>query len=89
MKKVQYWKNSIPLFNDENNNESLSDALIINNSEESEDSKDESTTHFDGSSQTESQLSTTRLAITNFPNNNEFIATSTYYTHTLPVFEDM
>ena len=29
-------KHSIPLFDDENNNESLSHALIINNSEESE-----------------------------------------------------
>ena len=70
-------KNIIPLFDD--NNESLSDALIINNSEESENSKDECTTHFGGSSQTEAQLSTDRLAITNAPNNDEVILTSTYY----------
>ena len=31
--KAPVLKNTIPLFNDENNNESLIDALIINNSE--------------------------------------------------------
>ena len=29
------------------------------------------------------------MAITNDPNKNEVIATSTYYKHALPVFEDM
>ena len=29
------------------------------------------------------------MAITNAPNNNEVITTSTYYKHTRPVFEDM
>ena len=81
--------NDIPLFDDENNDESLSDALIINNSEKLEDSKDECTTHFGESSQTNGQLSTAQLAITNAPNNNKVIATSTYYKHAPPVFEDM
>ena len=80
---------TIPLFDDDNNNESLSDDMIINNSEKSEDSKYECTTHFSWSSQTEIQLSTSRLATTNAPNNNEVVAISTYYKHTLPVFEDM
>ena len=71
-------KNTIILFDDKNNNERLSDAMIINNSEESVDSKDECTMHFGGSSKTESELSTARLAITNIPNNNEIIVTSTY-----------
>ena len=63
--------------------------MIINNSEESEDSKDECTTRFGGSSQNESQLRTTRLAIMNVPNNNEVVVKSTYYKHFLLVFEDM
>ena len=42
-------------------------------------SKDESITYFGGSSQTKNQSSTAWLAITNYPNNNEVIATSTYY----------
>ena len=81
--------NTIPLFDDENHNESLSDACIINTSKEPEDSKDECTTHFGGLSQTKSQLSTARLSITNTPNTNEVIIISAYYKHALPVFEDM
>ena len=34
-------------------------------------------------------MSTARFDITNSPNNNEVIATSNYYKHALPVFEDM
>ena len=34
-------------------------------------------------------MSTDRLAITNAPNNNEVVVSSTYYKHALPVFEDM
>ena len=81
--------NPFPLFDDENNNETIRDVMIINNSEDSEVNKDEWSTHFIGSSQTESQLRTARLAITNDPNNNEIIATSTYYKHDPPVFKDI
>ena len=71
-------KNNILLFDDENNNESLRDAMIINNLEDSEDCKEKYTTHFGGSSQNESQLSTALLAITNALSYNEAVATSTY-----------
>ena len=53
--------------------------MIINNSEESEDSKGEYTTYFGGSLQPGSKLSTARLTITNAHNNNEVTVTSTYY----------
>ena len=88
-KKGPVLKNTIPLFDDENNNESISHAMITNNSEESKDRKEKYTTHFGGSLQTESQLSTARLVITNAPNNNEVISTSSHYKHALPVFEDI
>ena len=87
--KISSIENSISLSDDTNtNNERLSDAMFINNSEESEDSTYKYTT-FGRSSQTESQLSTARLAIMDAPNNNEIVATSTYYKHALLVFDDM
>ena len=45
--------------------------------------------HFGGSSQTQTQLSTARLAIDNAPTMNKVIATSSYYKHALPMFEAM
>ena len=87
--KCPVLRNSIILFDDENKNKSVREALIINNLEESEVSKDECKAHFDGPSQTESQLSTVRLAITNDYNNNGFIEISTYYKHALSIFENM
>ena len=61
----------------------------MNNGDESDANIDGYTTHFGGSSQTETQLSTARLAIDNAPTINEVIQTSSYYKHVLPVFEDM
>ena len=82
-------KNSIPLHDKKKNDESLSDAMFINNEDDFEDSMDVCTTHFGGSSQTETKLGTAWLAISNAPNTNEFIETSMYYIHALPVFEEM
>ena len=62
---------------------------FLNNPDDSDDNMCDCTTEFGGSSQTETQLSTARLAIDNAPNNNEVIEVSKYYQLALPVYEDM
>ena len=62
---------------------------FTNNPDNSNDNMCDSTTEFGGSSQTETQLSTARLAIDNAPNNNEVIEVSKYYQLAIPVYEEM
>lgn len=61
--------------------------MFINNPDESKYSMYEVTTHFGGSSQTESQFISARFAIVNDPNTNEVIKICSYYKYDLPVFE--
>ena len=67
-------KNSIQLqdyHKEQDINNEANEADFITNEDDSEDSMDVCTTNFGGSSQTETQLSTARLAISNAPNTNE------------------
>ena len=82
-------KDSIPLHDQNDNHDNNVEPFIMNNDDESNDIMCDCTTAFGGSSQTETQLSTARLAIDNAPKCNEIIETSSYYKHALPVFEDM
>jgi len=82
-------KDSIQLCDQTSNDESNTDCIFINNGDESDDNIDGCTAHFGGSSQTETQLSTARLAIDNAAPMNEVIQTSSYYKLALPLFEDM
>jgi len=85
-------KNSIQLQDDNNedmiDNEANDDDFITHE-DDSDDSMNVLTTNFGGSSQTETQLSTARVAISNAPNTNEYMETSVYYTLARPTFEDM
>ena len=82
-------KDSIPLHSTTLEDESDNDSMFINNDNESNVIIDHCPVHFGGSSQTQTQLSTARLAIDNAPTMNMVIATSTYYKLALPMFEDM
>ena len=82
-------KDRIPFYYQNNNNDSNVESDIMNNNDNSNDIMSECTTEFGGSSQTETQLSTARLAIDNAPEYNEIIEISSYFKLALPVFEEM
>ena len=84
-------KNSIPLHDQEVPDHDVCDIEdeFMNNPDDSNDNMCDCTTEFGGSSQTETQLSTARLAIDNAPNNNEVIEVSKYYQLAIPVYEEM
>lgn len=82
-------KDIIPLSIIMSENECDNDSMSINNENESNDIMDHCPVHFGGSSQTQTQLSTARLAIDNASTMNKVIATSNYYKYALPMFEEM
>ena len=65
------------------------DLLVVNNYDSFDDKPDHCVTEFGGSSQTDTQLSTARLAIENATSTNEVVLTSSYFLEARPVFEEM
>lgn len=82
-------KDNITLSYNNSNDESHSDAMFINTSRQLKDCIGEFTMNSGSSPQTETQLSTVRLAIMNAHNNNGDIKTSSLYKHAITVFEGM
>ena len=81
-------KNQIPLYRAAPSQREISDSNIINDTEVNDVFLDECVEEFEGLSQTDTHMSTERLAFGNVEQPN-VVLMSEYYKRALPVFEDM
>ena len=82
-------KNQIPLYPAATSPTEISDSIIINDTEVHDGFPNECVEEFGGLSQTDTHMSTERLAFGNVNEPNILLPTSDYYKRALPVFEDM
>ena len=82
-------KNQISLYPAATSPTEISGSIIINDTEVTDDFYNERVEEFGGLSQTDTHMSTERLAFGNVNEPNIVLPTSDYYKRALPVFEEM